>query len=213
MVKKKLVAWVPAIAALVLTARLPVRGQTVDCVAAVVNGQAITIVDLGIARRFGLRPRIGADAPRSAVLEEIIGQKLVLSLAREHTPMAAAEVDAAMKELSLRVGPEGMTAGLAEFGLDEADLRPYVEDTLLYGKIIDVRFGQTTPVTLGEIEAYYRDVYTPAEKAAGREPEPLVRVLGVVEGRLREQKKIEGVEAWTKSLKAQADIRINKDCQ
>jgi hypothetical protein len=101
---------------------------------------------------------------------------------------------------------------LKDFGLEEADLRPYVEETLLYEKIIAARFGQAAPVTLGEIEAYYRDEYSPAQKQAGKEPSPMVQALSLIEARLHDQKKKAAIEAWTKNLKTQADIRINKGC-
>jgi hypothetical protein len=198
--------------ALALFLQAPVLAQTVDCVVAVVNGRAITLVDLKLAKRFGLFPRPEENASSSAVLEEIIGRKLVISLAREQAPIEGADIDSAMKELSARMGPDGMAGGLKEFGLEEADLRPYVEETLLYEKIIAARFGQAAPVTLDEIETYYRDEYTPAQKQAGKEPAPMVQALSLIEARLHDQKKKAAIEAWTKSLKTQADIRINKDC-
>ena len=198
--------------ALALLLQTPVLAQTVDCVVAVVNGRAITLVDLKIAKRFGLFPAPAESGPSSAILDELIGRKLVISLAREQAPIEGADIDAAMKELSMRMGPDDMAGGLKEFGLEEADLRPYVEEALLYEKIIAARFGQAAPVTLGEIEAYYRDEYSPAQKLAGKEPSPMVQALSLIEARLHDQKKKAAIEAWTKSLKTQADIRINKGC-
>jgi hypothetical protein len=201
-----------AAVALAVLLQAPLRAQIVDCVVAVVNGLPITLVDLRIAGRFGLSGRPNGNASPSAILDDLIGRKLVISLAREQTPIDEAEIDGAMNDLSARLGPEALAGGLKEFGLEASDLRTTLEETILYEKIIAARFGQAAPVTLGEIETYYRDVYSPAEKQAGREPAPMVQVLGVIEARLHDLKKASGIEAWTKSLKAQADIRINKDC-
>lgn len=198
--------------ALAIVLRLPVRAQTVDCIVAVVNGRPITLVDLRIAQRFGFYARPDRDGSLKTILEEFIGRRLVIVLAREQTPVDAAAIDAGLEEVSARMGPEAMAAGLKEFGMERADLRTCIEEGLLYDSIIASRFGQTSPVTLDEIEAYYRDVYAIAEKQAGREPAPMVQALGLIEALLQGRKKAEGIEAWTKNLRAQAEIRINEDC-
>ena len=82
----------------------------------------------------------------------------------------------------------------------------------MYEKIIDLRFGQSVDVNLQEIETYYNDVYVPAQRAQGKEPEPMVQVLNNIEARIRKDKTEQQVSSWVRSLRGQADIRVNSDC-
>jgi len=43
-------------------------------------------------------------------------------------------------------------------------------------------------------------------------PAPMIQVLNRIEARIQERKQQEQIAAWIGNLKAQADIRINKDC-
>jgi hypothetical protein len=186
--------------------------QTADCVAAVVNDRPVTLVDLKIAVRFGFVVALPGAGSLPAALDELVDRKLVIDLARDIVPLEEADVAAAMKELAARMGPEELTKGLGEFGLEESDLKPYIEEGLLYKRIISSRFGQASPVTLSEIEAYYKDVYTPAQKKSGIEPVPMVQALGAIEAEIQEKKNTARIGDWIRNLKAQADIRINRGC-
>jgi hypothetical protein len=187
-------------------------GQVEDCVAAVINGKAVTLVDVRIAWRFGLHAGIPGEISMSAVLDRLIEQKLVLDLARGSVAPTGEEIAAAADEAARRLGPDAWAGALAEFGFGEADLRPFLEETVRYRKTITLRFNQAVPVTIKEIESYYNDVYVPAEKAAGAEPAPMVQLLDRLESLIQERKREELVADWIGKLKAQADVRIRPDC-
>jgi hypothetical protein len=194
-----------------LRAPAPCR-QVEDCVAAVVDGKAVTLVDVRIARRFGLHAGDPAEASLSAVLDRLVEQKLVFDLARGPSSPSDEEIAAALGETAGRLGPEAWARALAEFGMVEADLRPFVEETIGYRKALAGRFSQAAPVTIKEIEAYYQDVYVPGQQAAGEEPAPMVQVLDRIESRVQERKRDELIAEWTGNLKAQAEIFVNRDC-
>lgn len=184
--------------------------QTVDGIAAVVNGKAVTLVDLKIAVRFALA---GAGDPPS--LEEALGQiierGLVIDFAGGRIAAGADEVEAALREISSGMGPEAWRRSLEEFGMEEKDLKPYIEENILFRKILDARFSQVFPVTIPEIEDHYRNVYVPESRAAGAEPLPLVQVLDRIESRLQNEKKKQQIADWIANLKRQADIRIHEN--
>lgn len=199
---------------LVLVAGLvPASGSQVeDCVAAVVNTRVITRIDLRIAGRFGLYSGDVADGSLERLLDRLVEQKLVVDLAREQAAPGGEEIAAAVNALALTLGPEGFRKGLEEFGIEEVDLRPYIEERVIFRKVIASRFSQSAPVTLKEIEAYYQDVYVPDRKREGTVPAPMIQVLDRIEARIQERKQQEQIAAWIGNLKAQADIRINRDC-
>ena len=187
-------------------------GQVEDCVAAVVNGKAVTLVDVRIAQRFGLHAGDPGEASPSTVLDRLVEQKLVFDLARGPAAPSDEEIAAALDEAARRLGPEAWARALAEFGIVEADLRPFVEEAVGYRKAVAGRFSQAAPVTIKEIEAYYQDVYVPERRAAGEEPAPMVQVLDRIESRVQERKRDKLIADWTRNLKAQAEILVNRDC-
>jgi hypothetical protein len=83
--------------------------QTVNCLVAVVGGQPVTLTDLHIAQEFGLFDRdvegAGGDATL-AVLDALIGQKLVLAMAREPGSGDKDELDRTLASLRESFGPE-----------------------------------------------------------------------------------------------------------
>lgn len=206
-------AWIAILVLSILGLRVQLPGQQVeDCVAAVVNGKAVTLVDVRIAQRFGLHAGDPGETSRSAVLDRLVEQKLVLDLARGAAAPGDEEIAAAADESARRMGPGEWAKALAEFGLGDQDLRPFLEETVHYRRTIAVRFSQAVPVTIKEIESYYNDVYVPAEKRAGAEPAPMVQVLDRIESLIQEGKRDKLVADWIGNLKAQADVRVNRDC-
>ena len=187
-------------------------GQVEDCVAAVVNGSPVTLVDLRIVQRFGLIAADPGPASLSAVLDKLIEQKLVSDFARGPSAPSPEEIAQAGNEALRKIGPEAWSGALAEFGITEADLRPFLEEMVDYRKAVAARFSQAAPVTIKEIEDYYRDVYAPERRAAGEEPTPLVQVLDTIESRIQQGRREKLVADWIGNLKAKAEILVNRSC-
>jgi hypothetical protein len=186
--------------------------QVEDCIAAVVNKRIITRIDLRIAERFRLYSGDEGEGSLERLRDRLVLQKLVVDMAREQASPGSGEIAAAVDALVQALGPEGFQRGLEEFGLEEIDLRPYVEEMLIFRNVIASRFSQSAPVTLQEIEAYYQNVFVPSEEKGGTVPPPVIQVLDRIEALIQEQKRQEQVSTWIGNLKTQADIRINRDC-
>jgi hypothetical protein len=189
--------------------------QTVDCLAAVVNGQALTLTDVLIAEEFRLFPRaaeVATGDARAAVLDALIDQKVVLELSRESGPVDPARVEEALTGIHEALGGEAFGEGLAKFGLVEADLRPYLEDRLRFERAVAIRFAVRTPVSARDVDTYYRDVYAPERRSQGLEPEPLTAVRARIEARVEQAARADKIAEWIKNLRRQADVRINRDC-
>jgi len=198
-----------------LLAALAGLAQTVDCLVAVVNGKVITLIDVEIAAEFGLGREAGVEAgrdPRLAALDALIERKVVLDLARESRSADRNEIAAALAELRRRLGEDVFTAKLGKFGLAETDLEPYLEDRILFDRALALRFSQTIPVSLTEVERHYRDSYVPEQIRLGKAAEPLERVTDLIESRLREERRMKQTADWVRDLRNRADIQIKKDC-
>ena len=185
--------------------------QTVNCIVAVVNGEVITLLDVLVTAEFGLAAADAEADPRQAALEALIDRKIVLDLAREARSADRAEVAAALAELRRSMGEEVFAAKLAGLGLAAKSLEPYLEERILYERALAMRFSQSVPVSLTEIERHYRDIYVPEQKRLGRAVEPLERAGEAIEAQLRAGRRAQQMNAWVRDLRMRADIQIKKD--
>jgi parvulin-like peptidyl-prolyl isomerase len=201
--------------ALVILLAATAPAQTVNCVVAVVNGQVITLLDVQVTAEFGLGNATaagpGAD-PRLAALETLIDRKIVLDLAREARSADPAEVEAAAAELKRSMGEEAFAAKLVKFGLQAGHLEPYLEERILFDRALARRFSQSVPVSITEIERFYRDIYVPERGRLGLAVEPLEKASEAIETRLRTERRTQQMGAWVRDLRKRADIQIRKDC-
>ncbi|MDD8027607.1 MAG: hypothetical protein PHI34_13985 [Acidobacteriota bacterium] len=211
--------YAPVLIAAVLLAAWPAaaagQDRSVDCVAAVVNGAAITRFDVDVAEAVGLfNPVKGADAAarRLAILELLVDQKLILDQVQPAVPPDPAVVDTEWRRLSARIGADTLAARLARLGAAEADVRPYLEERIRSRKIVADRFQRTVSVSLREIEAYYADIYVKARQAEGRAAQPLVDVLDAIEAEIKKGKVETQAAAWIDALREQAEVEIRRDC-
>jgi hypothetical protein len=186
-----------------------------DCILAVVNSRVITLTDVKIAEAFGLyAEEIKGKEGNSfrLILEKVIDQKAVIGYVREAAAVGRDEVEFEWRRLSEGERVLEFQQILDRFGLKKADLESYLQEKLLYQKIIADRFSQSVTVTLSEIETYYEREYIPSEKEKGRAGLPLVQVLDEIEIRIKRDKIARQVVSWIESLRAQADIQVREDC-
>jgi hypothetical protein len=189
--------------------------QTVNCVVAVVNGEMITLLDVEVAAEFGLGqdPAVeNVTDPRLAALDALIDRKIVLDLAREVRGVNKDELAAAVAGLRKAVGEDAFSAKLGKFGLEAKDLEPYLESRILYDRALALRFSQSIPVSVTEVERHYRDIYVPERARLGVAAEPIDRVAGTIQVRIRDERRAQQTASWIRDLRKNADIQIKKDC-
>jgi hypothetical protein len=189
--------------------------QTVNCVVAVGNGAIITRLDVDVTAAFGLQDDPAAEPggdPRLAALDALVDRKVVLALSREIRTVNKDETAAALAALRRSLGEEAFAAKLGAFGLAPKDLEPYLEDRILYARALDLRFSQSIPVPVTEIERHYRDIYVPEQARLGAAALPLDRVADAIEERIRNERRAQQTAAWVRDLRKTAEIQIRKDC-
>jgi hypothetical protein len=198
-----------------LAVPVPSEAETVNCLVAVVNGKPVTLTDFRIARAFGLFAPEAAKRtgdPDLAVLDALIDEKVVLEVAREPVAAGPGELASALDATRARLGPGVFQAKLREFGLREDDLGSFLAERIRYEKAVSARFKLTIPVSRGDLERYYREVYEPERRAEGVAAEALESIAAELEMRLREELRAKKVEEWISNMRSQAEIRINKEC-
>lgn len=193
----------------------PGFSEVVDCIVAEVNGKAITRIDLRILQAFALAGYEKGDQvvlPLEKILEEAVSRKVVIDVVQQNISLTDAEVNGLMERIKSQFDPSHWQRALADFGIEEEDLRPYAEEILLYDKIIGLRFRQGVEVSLKEIEAYYNEVIVPSQQAQGNEPRPMVQLLDDIESVIKRNKTEKLVTSWITNLRQQAEIRVNRQC-
>ncbi len=190
-------------------------GQTVNCLVAVVNGQAVTLTDVQIIVEFGLYTGSPAGTkrdPKWIALDTLIDRKVVLEVTRGPAGVEKEEAGRALDFLRRDLGREEFARRLRKFGLLESDLLPYLEEKILYDRAVIMRFNQNVPVSRTDVEKYYRDVYVPEQERLGVPASPLSEVMAIIETRIRERNRAGQVAAWVTGLRERAEIQIKPDC-
>lgn len=193
---------------------MPGKGQEqINCLVASVDNIPVTWFDLEVLKAFNLLPGT-TDGSLTAEdrLEKYIDVLLVLRLTREQIQVTREEVGAELERLRNRLGPEVFDNRCQALGLRPEDLTGYLQDKILFEKVIGTRFDQRLYISLKEIEDYYQQVYLPEQKAAGRTPAELVAVLDEIEARLQNKLREERVKEWTRELRQRAEIAIFPEC-
>jgi hypothetical protein len=203
------------VASLALLLFRPAYAQVVDCILAEVNNRIVTLVDVQVLSAFS--PGSGdagkiSPVPLRQVLEEAINRKVVLDLVQESIAPTEEEVAALLRTWKEGTDPAEWQRKLNRFGFAEADLAPYLEELILFDKLIGLRFSPGFDVNLQEIETYYKETYVPAERGANREPKPMVQILDELEARLKREKTSQQVAQWIQNVRAQAEVRLNSLC-
>jgi hypothetical protein len=193
----------------------PAGPQVVDCIAAEVNGRALTLTDVRVLQALAAGPGAEETSSRRTLrqtLEEAIDRRVVIDVIRENIEVTEAEAQALLARWKRRF-PAGKWHGmLAAFGFKEEAIRPYLEEMIRYLKTIDLRFGGAVEVSPEDVRQYYEDVYEPSERALGREPEPLAQAAAEIEILIKEERAEQLARAWVRSLRSQAEVRIHEGC-
>lgn len=204
----KSILWIP----LILANFLQFNSQKmVDCLVATIDREVITLFDVKIYREFILDEAEEIKGSEK-ILEKIIEIKLLAKEGRREIGVDQYEMLKAIDDLFRRQGEEKVREKMKLYGLSLVDLESYLQEKLLYEKMISLHSSLQLGVTLKEIESYYLQKYVMAYQDKKEEPPPLVEVITEIENQIRQAKIKEQMSDWLKGLKEKATIKINHDC-
>ncbi|HOM95105.1 MAG TPA: hypothetical protein PLW30_08085 [Candidatus Saccharicenans sp.] len=192
------------------------EGQVlVNCLVAMVDETPVSLYDLKIVDLFGLEPELAlVDRPlkKEDLVNIYINELLVVNLAREQINLSQEEIDQEIEKVKASLGSQNFEDRCQILGLGVEELIPYVENKLLFEKIVNSRFSQRVHISLQELENYYNDVYVPEVKTRGQPVPEMVNVLNEIENRLQAIKARDQLARWMTDLREKARIIINYDC-
>jgi len=149
--------------------------QQVDGVAARIEDDIITESEV---REIGAFQMLvdGKAKPRADLIRELSDQWLIRSeaTATKYAQVPAADVDRAYAEFIKQFpSPEEFQKRRAAAGLTEAAVRRMLTQQLYLARFIDYRFRPEAQVRDEQVEAYYRDEFSPQIKARNETVPPL----------------------------------------
>lgn len=191
----------------------PVKGEVeiVDGIAAVVNGDIITLTDIRIVQTFDLLGRemdSGVVYDHNDILESMIKQKLAVQMTGEIDIIGADELSIALQRELDKLNKELLKSELERFDLKIDNLKEYLIEKILYQSVISRRFSREIFINLKEIEVYYEDRYLPEQKEKNQKPQPMMKILSEIESIVKEEKAEKQIEEWLKYLIDKADIQV-----
>lgn len=202
-----------AAVALILLIAFPMAAVTVDRIAAVIDGQVLTVSEITQMVELRFFPRLGdsEDDDRRAVLDALIAQALRYRDAERFgaQDIPADTIEARLVEIQRRFASEAdfnAALGRTELALDE--LRALIKRQLQVEAYIQERFAPLVFVTNEEIEDYYRGPWREQRRQRGLAVPPLSGVREEVRAALRLSRLQVEIDRWTSQLRARANVDV-----
>jgi hypothetical protein len=198
---------------LLLLLALPAFGVTIDRIAAVVDGQVLTVSEVSqmVTLRFFPRNAESEDDHRRDVLDALIAQALrfrdVERFGAQDIPRDT--IEARLIEIQRRFANDAEFAAAllrAELTLDE--LRGLIKRQLQVEAYIQERFAPLVFISNEDLSDYYRGPWTEQRRQRGLPVPPLEAVREEIRVAVRASRLQEEVGRWTTQLRARADVDV-----
>jgi hypothetical protein len=192
---------------------LPASAVTVDRIAAIVDGQVLTVSEIAqmVEIRFYPRAAQSEDDHRHNVLDGLIAQSL-----RYHDverfgaqDISPDVIEARLLEIQHRFPTEAeflAAAARAELAVDE--IRALVKRQLQVEAYIQERFAPLVFISNEDIDAYYRGAWSQQRRERGLAIPSLESVRDEVRTAVRASRVEEEIGKWTTQLRARANVDV-----
>jgi parvulin-like peptidyl-prolyl isomerase len=191
----------------------PSAAVTVDRIAAVVDGQVLTVSEITqlVEIRFFRRLGTTDDEHRREVLDALIAQALRYRDVERFgaQDISADAIEARFLEIQRRFASEAeFLTALQRAELTTDEVRALVKRQLQVEAYIQERFAPLVFVTAEEIEEYYRTTWTRQRRDRGLAVPPLAEVREEVRTAVRSSRLESEIDRWTSQLRARANVDV-----
>ena len=203
----------------------PARGESLDRIVAIVNGDIILESDVEEEMRWAkLQPyRISRDGgERNQALNRLIDRTLIMQQEQGYvqTPLKDEEIDADVKDMRKDLPAcerykcetkEGWQRFLSDNGFTAKDVHDRVKLRMQVLRFIQQRFRAGIRISDKEIEDFYKNTMLPQYAKEHATPPPLDSVSERIEQVLLQQQVSSLLDQWLKTLRDQGHVRILRD--
>jgi hypothetical protein len=192
---------------------LPAGAVTVDRIAAVIDGQVLTVSEIGQMVEIRFFPRLASDDDdhRREVLDALIAQALRYRDVERFgaQDISADTIEGRLLEIRRRFASDadfGAALTRAELTLDE--VRALAKRQLQVEAYIQERFAPLVLVTNEEIADYHATTWSRARRERGLPVLPLSEVREEVRSAVRSSRLQTEIAKWTAQLRARANVDV-----
>ena len=192
---------------------IPAAAVTVDRIAAVIDGQVVTVSEIAQMAEIRFFPRLAPsdDEHRREILDALIAQALRYRDVERFgaQDISADTIEARFLEIQRRFPSEAeFNAELARAELSADEVRALAKRQLQVEAYIQERFAPLVFVTNEEIEEYYTKTWAPARRQRGLAVPALTEVREEVRTAVRSSRLQVEIERWTSQLRARANVDV-----
>ncbi|MBS1814377.1 MAG: SurA N-terminal domain-containing protein [Acidobacteria bacterium] len=202
----------------------PPRGESLDRIVAIVNGEIILESDVEEEMRWAkLQPyrTLRAGSERDQALSRLIDRTLIMQQEQGYVqaPLKEEEIDEEVKQMRDDLPAcerykcqteEGWRRFLAENGFTEQNVRNRVKLRMQVLRFIQQRFRAGIRISDQQIDDFYKNTMLPQYAKEHATPPPLESVSARIEQVLLQQQVSSLLDQWLKTLRDQGQVRILK---
>ena len=182
----------------------------VDKIAAVVQGEIITLTDIDKAIRFYPSFRKAGESETdfyNRILEDLINYRVIYLHYRNDFDLQEEDYDQVQREIIKKLGSyNNLMSQLRSFDMTWGDFKIFVRDRVVYEMVVNNQLRRRISVAFKDIEAFYNSDYLPLQKQLNLEPLSLYAMAPQIENHLKKVRAEEKLATWLKELRTSYKI-------
>jgi hypothetical protein len=159
-----------------------------DKIAAVVNGEIITLTDIDKAIQLYADFRIGQESEQefyNRLLEELINYKVVYLEYQDDFQLKEEDYAAVIEKMG---SMDRITVVLNRFDMEWNDFKAFIKERVVYELVLKNQLRVRINIKFKEIEEYYYHEYVPTQKRLELTPRSLIEMAHPIENHLKRER-------------------------
>jgi hypothetical protein len=182
-----------------------------DKIAAVVNEEIITLIDIDKALQFYPILRKKGESENqfyAKVLDDLINHKIIYLEHRDDFQLKEEDYVQVQSEAIEKMGSlDEFMRLLKSFDMQWQDFKDFVREKVVYEKVLAQQLQEKISVNFYEIENFYQQEYLPLQQQMGLTPRSLIDMSSLIENHLRKIRTGEKLADWLKEIRSSYQIK------
>lgn len=182
----------------------------VDKIAAVVEGEIITLTDIDKAILFFPVFQKKEESEKDfyiRILQDLINYKVIsLEYKGDFNPIDDDFEDVQTQIINKIGSLDKLLSLFGKFNMEWNDFKDFIKEKVLYEIVLKRKFQLKIIVGFKEIEKFYNEEYLPVQKKLKLEPKTLIEMTELIEKHLQKIKIEEQLSDWLKEIRSSYKI-------
>ena len=182
----------------------------IDKIAAVVNEEIITMIDLDKAIQFYPAFRKPGESEKNfytRVLEDLINYKVVyLEYQNEYT-LKEEDYNEVQTAVIEKLGSlDKLMVLLSTFDMEWPDFKDFIKEKVIYDRVLQEQLQVNITIAFKDIEEFYNKEYRPLQEELELKPLSLFEMAQQVENHLKKVRTTEKLAGWLQEIRSSYKI-------